>query len=181
MRKTALAVLIFVISVPAWAQKLNLDFPALEKKAIESVDVTLDGPLLKLGAKFLNQDPDQRDLRDMVNKLEGIYVRSYTFEKEGEYDPGVLDHVRSQLGPAWKKIVNVRGRRENSEIYISARPDGTPTGLVVLTAEPRELTIVNIVGPIDIDKLANLEDSFGISRMGKHKEKNKDKEKHHEE
>jgi hypothetical protein len=38
---------------------------------------------------------------------------------------------------------------------------------VVLSADPRELTIVNIVGPIDLDKLAGLEGNFGIPRMSK--------------
>ena len=35
-------------------------------------------------------------------------------------------------------------------------------GLVVLSAEPKELTVVNIVGPVDLDKLAALEGQFGI-------------------
>ena len=169
MRKTILAVLIFILAAPAWAQRLTLDFPGLADKASEVVDVTLDGSTLKLAAKFLNGDADERNIRDVVQKLEGIYVRSFTFDKEGEYDRAVLDGVRKQLGPQWKKIVNVRGRRENSEIYIDTKPDGTPAGLLVMTAEPNELTVVNIVGPIDIDKLASLEGEFGIP--GKHKER----------
>lgn len=177
MRKTILAVLTFVIAAPVWAQRITIDLPAsLADRAVEVVDVTLDGQTLKLASKFLNGDADERNIRDMVMKLDGIYVRSYTFEKDGEYDRSVLDHVRTQIGPSWKKIVNVRGKRENSEIYIDARPDGTPTGLLVMTAEPRELTVVNIVGPIDIDKLASLEGEFGIP--GKHKDKQKDK--HHD-
>jgi hypothetical protein len=35
-------------------------------------------------------------------------------------------------------------------------------GLVVLSAEPRELRVVNIVGPVDLEKLASLEGQFGI-------------------
>lgn len=169
MRKTVLALVIFIFAAPAWAQRLNLDLPAnLADKASEVVDVTLDGSTLKLAAKFLNDDADQRTVRDVVQKLQGIYVRSFTFDKDWEYDRAILDGVRKQLGPEWKKIVNVRSRKENSEVYIDTKPDGTPAGLVVMTAEPRELTIVNIVGPIDIDKLANLEGAFGIPGGRKH-------------
>jgi len=162
MRKTVLALVIFIFAAPAWAQRLTLDFPGLADKASEVVDVTLDGSTLKLAAKFLGDDADERNVRDVVQKLQGIYVRSFTFDKDGEYDRAILDHVRAQLGPEWKKIVNVRSKKENSEVYIDTKPDGTPAGLVVMTAEPRELTIVNIVGPIDIDKLASLEGAFGI-------------------
>ena len=133
--------------------------------------------MLKLAAKFLsNGDPEERAARDIVQKLEGIYVRSYSFDHEGEYDRAVLDKVRAQLGPSWKKIVNVRSRhRENAEIYIATRGD-QPVGMLVIAAEPRELTIVNIVGPIDVEKLGMLEGNFGVPFVSKSKSKNKDKD-----
>ena len=40
------------------------------------------------------------------------------------------------------------------------------TGLAVLSIEPKELTVVNIIGPVDIAKLATLEDQFGIPDLG---------------
>jgi hypothetical protein len=36
----------------------------------------------------------------------------------------------------------------------------------VLSAEPKELTIVNIVGPVDLQKLAKLEGNLGIPDLG---------------
>ena len=174
MKKLILTLLVFAVAAPLSAQRLNLDFPGLGDKASEVVDVTLDGSMLRLAAKFLsNGDPDERAARDIVQKLEGIYVRSYEFDKEGEYDRGVVERVRAQLGPSWKKIVDVRSRtRENSEIYINTRGD-QPIGLLIITAEPRELTVVNIVGPIDIDKLSALEGNFGVPRVSR-------KDKHHD-
>ncbi len=173
MKRLVLTLLVLAVAAPLSAQRLNLDLPGLGDKAAEVVDVTLDGPMLRLAAKFLsNADPDERAARDVVQKLEGIYVRSYEFDKDGEYDRAVLDRVRAQLGGSWKKIVNVRGRHENSEIYIDTRGD-QPIGLLVIAAEPRELTVVNIVGPIDIEKLSALEGNFGVPRISK-------RERHHE-
>jgi hypothetical protein len=174
MKKLILTLLVLAVAAPLSAQRLNLDLPGLGDKASEVVDVTLDGSMLRLAAKFLsNGDPDERAARDIVQKLEGIYVRSYEFDKEGEYDRGVVERVRAQLGPSWKKIVDVRSRtRENSEIYINTRGD-QPIGLLIITAEPRELTVVNIVGPIDIDKLSALEGNFGVPRVSR-------KDKHHD-
>jgi len=173
MKRLVLTLLALAIAAPLSAQRLNLDFPGLGDKAAEVVDVTLDGSMLRLASKFLsNNDPDERAAREVVQKLEGIYVRSYTFDHEGEYDRGIVERLRSQLGASWKKIVNVRGKRENSEIYIDTRNDQA-VGLLVISAEPRELTVVNIVGPIDVEKLSMLEGNFGIPHVSR-------KDKHHD-
>jgi hypothetical protein len=174
MKKLVLTLLVLAIAAPLSAQRVNLDLPGLSEKAAEVVDVTLDGSMLRLASKFLsNSDPDERAARDVVQKLEGIYVRSYSFDRDGEYDRAVLDRVRAQLGPTWKKIVNVRGRREDSEVYIATRGD-QPIGMLVISAEPRELTVVNIIGPIDVEKLSMLEGNFGVPFVSKKKDKHHD-------
>ena len=102
-----------------------------------------------------------------MQKLEGIYVRSYEFDHEGEYDRSIVDRLRSQLGTEWNKIVDVRSRsRENAEIYAYTRGEAI-AGLLIITAEPKELTIVNIVGPIDLDRLSELDGQFGIPKVKK--------------
>lgn len=168
MRKTLLALLFFVAAAPVQAQKVTIDIPGLADKAREVVDVTLDAQMLRLASKFLStSDADERAVRGIVSKLDGIYVRSYEFDKENEYDRSVLDKVRAQLGPSWKKIVNVRSKlHEDSEIYLDMRGGSDqPFGLLIINAEPRELTIVNIVGPIDLDQLSHLEGEFGIPKV----------------
>ncbi|HUP61668.1 MAG TPA: DUF4252 domain-containing protein [Thermoanaerobaculia bacterium] len=163
----------FLIGAPLAAQpRINMDFPGLEERAVEVVDVTLDGALLKLAAKFLRAaDEGERAISEMVQGLEGIYVRSYEFAKEGEYDRTLIDRVKSQLGPTWKPLVTVRSKtKENVNIYADLRGEKI-VGLVIVAAEPREFTVVNIVGPIDIEKLAELEGEFGIPRISKEKDR----------
>jgi hypothetical protein len=174
MKKLVLTLFALALAAPLSAQRLNLDFPGLSDKAAEVVDVTLDGSLLRLASKFLsNGDPNERAAKDIVQKLEGIYVRSYSFDRDGEYDRNVVERLRTQIGPSWKKIVDVKSRtRENSEIYINLRGD-QPVGMLIISAEPRELTVVNIVGPIDIDKLSALEGNFGVPHISR-KDKNHD-------
>jgi hypothetical protein len=164
MRKLTIAILLtLAAAMPASAQKLNLDFPGLAERAEEVVDITVDASMLKLAAKFLSgNDPDERAVRDMITGLHGIYVRSYEFAREGEYDKGIADRLRAQLGPNWKPLVTVRSKKkENVNILADMRGD-TIVGLVVIASEPRELTIVNIDGNIDIDRLADLQGHFGI-------------------
>ena len=169
MRKW-LFILTLVLAIPAAAQQLNLDFPGLAEKADEVVDVTLDADMLRLGARFLSDDnDDERAVRDMVRNLKGIYVRSYEFSRDGEYDRNLFERVKSQLGPTWKALVTVRSKtKENVNIFADMRGDQI-AGLVIISAEPREFTVVNIVGPSDIDRLASLEGEFGIPKISKGK------------
>jgi Domain of unknown function (DUF4252) len=164
MRKFIAAIILFA-AAPLSAQQFSLDIPGLADKAKSVVDVTLDGPLLRMAAKFLSSsDPDERAARDVVQKLQGIYVRSYQFEHEGEYDMAVVDRARAQVA-SWKRIVTVTEKhRENTGVYVNMRGEDV-IGLAIISTEPRELTLVNIVGPIDLDKLSQLEGQFGIPHM----------------
>ena len=178
MRKFTLLIFLIALAAPLHAQRLNLDFPALAERASESTDVTLDGPLLRLAAKFLDdRDSDQHQAKDLIKSLTGIYVHSYEFDKDGEYDHSIVEKVRAQLGPTWKSMVTVRSRvKDNVDIYLDMRGENV-AGLLVIDAEPRELTLVNIVGPIDLDKLASLEGEFGIPHVSRSRDKYKGKEK----
>jgi hypothetical protein len=171
MRKLILTLaLTLAAAVPASAQRINLDFPGLEDRAEEVVDVTLDASMIKMAAKFLSgNDADERAVRDMILNLEGIYVRSYEFAHEGEYDLKLIDQIKSQLGPTWKPLVTVRSKKkENVNIFANMRGDKV-TGLVIIAAEPREFTVVNINGPIDIDRLSGLSGQFGIPELTREK------------
>ena len=167
MRRIILvAALTFAVALPVSAQRLNLDFPGLAERADEVVDITLDGAMLRMAAKFLSgTDAEERAVRETINGLQGIYVRSYGFAKEGEYDRGLVDRLRSQLGSSWQPLVTVRSRsKENVNIFADVRGERI-NGLVIIAAEPREFTVVNIVGPIDLDRLSNLEGQFGIPKL----------------
>jgi hypothetical protein len=161
----------------ACAQSAKLEInhlDALADKAAEVVDVTLDGPLLQLAAKFMNDehDPEEAAAKDFIQHLKGIYVKNFEFDKEGEYSQADVEEIRKQLHThAWQRTVEVRSKRggENAEIYLMPGP-GTGAdaiqGLAIISAEPKELTVVNIVGPIDLDKLAELDGQMGIPHMG---------------
>jgi hypothetical protein len=73
-----------------------------------------------------------------------------------------LKPIREQLqAPGWSRIVNVVDRREGTEIYLKTE-EGKTAGLAILAWEARELTIVQIIGPINLDQLSELGGRFGI-------------------
>lgn len=167
MKKIAIA---WFALLPLAAQELRLP-PNLEKladKAREVVDVTMDASLLQLAARFLSdRDPDEARAKRLVSGLKGIYVRSFEFESRGEYQESDLDPLRAQLkAPGWSRIVGVRSRKngENAEVYLKSE-NGAITGLAVISTEPKELTVVQIIGPIQPEDLRDLGGHFGIPRM----------------
>jgi hypothetical protein len=150
----------------AQTAKLQLDqLDVLANRASETVDVKLDEHLMQTTAKFFSgKDSDDAEIRELLKTLKGIYVKSFTFEKENEYSPAEIDSVTEQLrGGGWSKIVGVTSKKDgdNVEVYLMSIGDQI-SGLAVVSLEAKELTVVNIVGPINLEKLTQLEGSFGV-------------------
>jgi hypothetical protein len=157
--------------------KLQMDqLDLLANKASETVDVKLDERLMSMTAKWFS-GKDDADIKEVLKGIKGIYVKSFTFEKEGEYTQAEVESVMSQLrGGTWSKVVSVKSKKdgENVEVYLNMLGDQI-TGLAVLSIEPKEFTVVNIVGPIDLEKLTKLEGQFGVPELGIETDKTKKK------
>src|SRR5438034_4601447 len=154
------------VTVRAQSARHQIDqLDAIENKASETVDVKLDEHLMQMTAKFfVIKDPDDAEIRELIKGVKGIYVKSFTFEKEGEYSPAEIDSVMSQLrGGGWSKIIGVSSKKDgdNVEVYLLSIGDQI-SGLAVVSAEPKEFTVVKVVGPIDLEKLSKIEGSFGV-------------------
>jgi Domain of unknown function (DUF4252) len=158
------------LRAPAQDIKIPADVQKLSAKAKETVEVTMEGPMLRWAAKFLNnEDPEERQAARIVANLKGIYVRSFEFSKEGEYSAADVEALRSQVrGPSWTRVVGVRSETdgENVDVFFKLEDDKM-AGIVVISAEPKELTFVSIVGPMDVDQLAELGGEFGIPKLNK--------------
>src|SRR3979409_1807826 len=97
----------------------QLDF--LANKASETVDVKLDERLMQTTAKFFSGKEDA-DIKEALKGIKGIYVKSFTFEKDGEYSHVEVDSIVSQLhGNTWSKILSVKSRKsgDNIEVYLN--------------------------------------------------------------
>ena len=85
--------------------------------------------------------------------------------------------ARSFVRPGWSRLVGVNSKKEgNFEVYLLMNGEQIG-GLAVLHTDHRELTVVNIVGPVDLDKLAELEGQLGIPDLGDPTVKTEDKER----
>ena len=104
------------------------------------------------------KDKDDAAARQLIDGLEGIYVRSYEFDKEGEYSMEEMDKLRAYFETSeWQPIVRERERKtgETTDVMVKL-VNGETHGMFILSVEPKELTIVMILGPIRMEDLGKL-------------------------
>jgi len=177
------ALLIIAATCVARAQDSRIQLTSLDHlaaKATQTVDLSIDERLMKLAAKFISDTGDEKEVKKLINGLKGIYVKNFEFETEGQYTAADLESIRTQLrAPGWTRMMNVTSKKEGTlDVYLMLAGEQI-SGLAVLHSDAKELTVVNIVGPVDLEKLAQLEGQLGIPDLGiepqKPKKKNEEK------
>jgi hypothetical protein len=179
------------LAVPALAQTSPLPLPpAIEKelaaRASNVTEVTLGKNMLAFAAKFMNgKDKDEAATQQLIEGLDGIYVRSYEFDKDGQYSMEEIEKLRQAFETSeWTPMVRERERKsgETTDVMVKL-VNGEAHGLFILTVEPKELTIVLILGPVRMEDLGKLKGIGGLGVLGDVEksanthEKEKDKEK----
>lgn len=150
--------------------RLRLDsLDRLAPKAEDSVNIEIDGFLIRFAGSILSdKDPEEQAVKELVQGLKGVYVKSYEFKSEGQFAEADVSAVREQLrAPGWTRLVDVKSRGLDfggAELYV-ASAGGRVEGLALLVVESKELTVINIVGAVDVDKLRKLADTFDLPRI----------------
>jgi hypothetical protein len=168
-RSSWMVVGLLPVLAAAQAGKLVIpDFGDLAKKATGSVDITLDGDMLKSATQLMGlaggHNSSDADLQSLAAGLKAITVRSFTFDKPDMYSPQAVEGVLAQVNvPGWQKVVSVRDKGERVEIHM--RQNAEDGGLLIVTEDPKELTIVNIAGKINMDQLRLLQGHLGVPNM----------------
>jgi hypothetical protein len=159
------AALTLLVSANGLGQTLQIpeQIERLGPKARETVNITLDGSLLQLASQFMSStDKDQAKIKSIISKLKAIQVRTFEFDREAQYSDADIAPIRSQLrAPVWSRIFESRSEGEHVEIFVKQDKDKIG-GLVLLSAERKELAIVSIDGSIDLTELSTLGGQFGI-------------------
>ena len=191
--KNAIAALVLgVVSlvVPAVAQNSQLPLPSpvekeLAAKASNVTEVTLGKNMLAFAAKFMSgKGQDEEATRRLIEGLDGIYVRDYEFDKEGQYSMDDIQKLRAYFETSdWSPIVRERDKKSGESTDVMMKVvNGETHGMFILDVEPKELSIVLILGPVKMEDLSKLGDIGGLGMLGdiekeSHKEKAKDKTK----
>ena len=140
----------------------------LSTQAAVKSSFTLDRDMLNAAAG-LSQDPDG-ELRQAVNKLDGVSVHLLRFGAGGMADPAEVDAVRAAYHlRGWKHLVttsNSGGPVRNGTTDVWLVMDGVNLrGAVVLAETPKSLTLVTVAGNLSPVDLLHLRGHFGIPRF----------------
>ena len=189
-RIAALFLVMVGLLIPAVAQNSQLPLPSpvekeLAAKASNVTEVTLGKNMLAFAAKFMDgKDKDDAAAKQLIDGLDGIYVRSYEFDKEGQYSMDDIQRLRSNFETSeWSPIVRERDKRSGESTDVMMKiVNGETHGMFILDVEPKELSIVLILGPVKMEDLSKLGGIGGLGMLGDiekeaHKDKAKDKTK----
>jgi hypothetical protein len=165
------AVIGFCVSSCALSQNAKIDIPdfgPLEAKAKDSVNITLDSWLLKsMGAFLDDKDPDAAATKKLLSGIQSIQVRSFEFETDSAYSHADIDAVRRQLKtPGWTALMNVhdRDKDEDVDMYLLIQNEQT-RGFALVASDPRQFTIINIVGSINLSDLPKLRSQLHLGKL----------------
>ena len=167
LRTPLIALLLIIAScLVARAQDSRIQLSSLDHlaaKASQTVDVSIDERLIRLAAKVFKDEGDEKEIKALLVGIKGIYVKSFEFDTDGQITAADTETIRTQLrGPGWSRLVGVKSRKDGDfDVYLLMNGEQVG-GLAVLHTDQRELTVVNIVGPVDLEKLARLEGQLGI-------------------
>ncbi len=171
MKMLSLVFLLITCGAVAMAQDSRIQMTSLDHlaaRATQTVDVNIDERMIRITAKIFDEkDPEEKKVKEVITGLKGIYVKNFEFESEGQYSDADIEAVRTQLrGPGWTRMMNFTSKKEGTlEIYLMM-PGEQISGLAVLHIDRKQLTVVNIVGPVDLDKLTKLEGQLGVPDLG---------------
>lgn len=166
------ALLLLGAATAANAQDARLRFEKLnnlEGRAANVVEVNIDGKMLELAKRVMTKtdDADSKKIAAAISGLKGIYVRVFNFERENEYNVADVDEIRQQLqAPGWEKLANVRSKKNNQKIDVFTMFTGdVMSGAAVVISDSKSIALVNVVGPIDIDTLAEIGGHLNIPKI----------------
>jgi len=181
MKRFLLSSTALLMTTAMWAQsaQVPVNFEQLEEKAVQRTKISLNKDMIQIALWAIPKQEDTAKLRKVVSNLQGIYIRSYTFENEGDYSPSDLAPLRKTItGSGWNCLVSVHNKKSGEDTDLCLRKDREQIlGLAIVHTEPKEVTVVNILGAITAEEFGQLQEYLEGPEINIEKPKPKDKPK----
>ena len=158
MRKLTLAILM-AIATSAAAQQIDLKvLDKIAAKAKGSTEMGMDSSTLKAASSALNEkDGKQAAVKKVAEGMKGFFLRSYEFNK-GDFKLEDIKPLTDQLkAPDWVRFLHTKEEKEQTDIWWHVT-NGETDGILLISAEEDELTVINAVGTGNLSDLSKLKD-----------------------
>ena len=126
------------------------------KGASDVTEVNLDPKMLGMLGKNTGND--------LAHKMQFLVVHSYSYDKVGMYKMEDVEAYRKKLmDGSWNCFIRSRDKDGSTDICQRTAADNETHEMVIMTAEPKELTFVHLKGRMTIDDLRKMGGSMGVS------------------
>jgi hypothetical protein len=141
--------LMATFGVAVFGQTIDFNLDAVAAKAKEKAEINLDGPMLEQALKMA---PEK--VKGSVANVSRFTLRHYEFEKPGEFSNADVEAIRKQVSAAngWSRLLSTKEEHESVDIYVLTQ-GGKAGGLLLIAAEEKELTVIHVVGSIELASL----------------------------
>jgi hypothetical protein len=130
--------------------------------AKSSTEVNLDKNMLAMVGKFGDEGEDKSG-SDLASKMDFVIVREYEYAKAGQYNMADVEEFRKRLEDGgWSHLVKERSATESTDVCVKIDKDGGFSELVVISAEPTELTFVHLKGHMSMKELSKMGARYGV-------------------
>jgi hypothetical protein len=135
-------------------------FAGTEKFAAGASDVT-----------EVNLDPTMMGMvrskgdSELAHKMKFMVIHTYEYPKEGMYKQEDVDAYRKKLQDGtWSCSIHVKDKSGTTDICSRSSPDHEGSEMVILTAEPKELTFIHMSGNMSMEELSRMGGGMGGGR-----------------
>lgn len=172
MRMSAVATIFLVaasvqaMGAPQQKDELFAGADKFAQGAKSSTEVNLDKRMLAMAGSLGDNGADKKGM-DLAKKMDFVIVREYEYAKAGQYNMADVEKFRNRLETGgWSHLVKERSATESTDVCVKTDSDGQFTELVVIDAEPMELTFVHLKGHMSMEELTKAGGKYGVPQNG---------------
>lgn len=151
----------------AAAERIEMRLDGLEQKADEVVTVNLWGKSLEQGKKLLRLRKNVTGpVSRFLSGLQGVYRRTYRFGGAKPEPEDVQPIYRQLADDGWAPLIETENRKEESAVSVySYYENQEVAGVTVVSTDPEEVTVVRIMGAVDLETLSDIGKGLGLPMM----------------
>jgi hypothetical protein len=130
--------------------------------ASEVTEINLDPNTMSMIGRgsdvfMLSRDKDKDKDSSTAHKVNFIVIHSYKYDKPGMYNMDEFEAYSKKLTDgSWNCSIHVRSKTGSTDICSRAAGDHESNEMVILTAEPRELTFIHMSGKMSLNELSSM-------------------------